>query len=289
MDTFMIGLAALGGLLFSILAPVAAQERLASVGLKDGRTLAGRVLSMNLKSLNIEVGDKVLKVPTSLIRDCRLQEPIDFTPTSKGQSALKPGKTAAVGSQQPAPAPLTESGAGVDKLVAGSKDSSEASSEALSTSVSLDRPDAVLADEHRSLIRRRIGSLDRAYPWLVPGAPSQWVSLAAMLLLGLGLMVHMSVYVAGGEKSHVGRSMALGVWYLVSGLAQVAMVPVNDPSIVVMIMLNSTLSLFGLAKLFGLPRIGATIALMVQLGVAVLVFGILELVTALLGSVGGAL
>ena len=66
------------------------------------------------------------------------------------------------------------------------------------------------------------------------------------------------------------------------------MVPVNDLSVVLMILLNSTLSLFGLVGLFGLSRSGAAVALMVQLGFAVLVFGILELVTALLGSVGVA-
>jgi hypothetical protein len=290
MDSVMIRLAALGGLLFSLLAPVAAQERLASVGLKDGRVLEGRVLSMNLKVLKIEVGNKVLKVPTSLIRNCQLQEPIDSVTQAPRESASvgQPdvrknaahlGKEATARSQQPAPSPGVESAPAVNKAaVVGSKD----------LHITWAGPLADPVDERRYHMHRRIGLLDRAYPWLAPAAPNQWISLGAMLLVGLGLMVHLSVHVAGGEKAQVGRSMGFGFWYLVSGLAQVAMVPVNDPSIVLMIMLNSTLSLFGLVGLFGLPRIGAVVALMVQLGVVVLVFGILELVTALLGSVGVA-
>ena len=130
--------------------------------------------------------------------------------------------------------------------------------------------------------------LDRAYPWLAPAAPSQWISLGVMLLVGLSLIVHLSVRVAGGEKPRLGRSMGLAIWFLVTGFLQVAMVPVNDLSVVLMILLNSSLALFGLVGLFGLGRSGAAVALMVQLGFAMLVFGILELVTALLGSVGVA-
>ena len=128
--------------------------------------------------------------------------------------------------------------------------------------------------------------LDTAYPWLAPAAPSQWISLGLLLLVGAGLIVHLSVHIAGGEELVLGRSVALGIWYLVTGLGQVALVPINDLTVVLMLLLNSTLALFGLVALFGLPRVGAVIALLIQLGFGVLVYGILELVTALLGSVG---
>ena len=300
MDPIMIRLAALGGLLFALLAPVAAQERLASVRLEDGRRLEGRVLSMNLKLFEIQIGNKLLKVPTSLIRSCQFRAPDDpatqiLRESASGghpaanKDAAQLGKETTSGPRDPAPAPAVESVSTANKAtVAGPKKSRITWTGPLVDPVDPNSLEAVPVDERRSHLHRRIGLLDRAYPWLAPAAPSQWISLGVMLLVGLGLMVHMSVHVAGGEKVQLGRSIAFGLCYLVSGLAQVATIPVNDPSIVLMILLNSTLSLFGLVGLFGLPRVGAVVALMVQLGVVVLVFGILELVTALLGSVGVA-
>lgn len=300
----MIRLAALGGVLFALLAPLVAQERLASVQLEDGRRLEGRVLKMNLKLLEIQVGNKILRVPASLIRSCQFQESDDPATQALRESAAGDSpagvavaspldeKATAV-AQDPVPVPAPAPAPAAEVAPAASKPAAPAAKTSritwtgpLQDPVDPSSPDAVPVDQRRSHLHRRIGMLDRAYPWLAPAAPSQWISLGIMLLVGLGLMVHMSVHVAGGEKSQLGRSMGLGVWYLLSGLAQVAMVPVNDLTIVLMILLNSTLSLFGLVGLFGLPRSGAVVALMVQLGVVVLVFGILELVTALLGSVG---
>lgn len=291
----MIRLAALGGVLFALLAPAVAQERLALVQLEDGRRLEGRVLKMNLKLLEIEVGNKILRVPASLIRSCQFQESDDPATRALRESdegnrpaaAATLDENATAEAQDPAPAPAGEIAPAASKEAAAAANPSRITwTGPLQDPVDPSSPEAVPVDQRRSHLHRRIGMLDRAYPWLVPAAPSQWISLGIMLLVGLGLIVHMSVHVAGGEKIQLGRSMGLGVWYLLTGLAQVAMVPVNDLSIVLMILLNSTLSLFGLVGLFGLPRTGAVVALMVQLGVAVLVFGLLELVTALLGTVG---
>ncbi|MGK0153371.1 MAG: hypothetical protein ACI9SE_000315 [Neolewinella sp.] len=293
----MIRLAALGGVLFALLAPAVAQDRLALVQLEDGRRLEGRVLKMNLKLLEIEVGNKILRVPASLIRSCQFQESGDPATRALRESdegnrpaaAAPLDENATAVAQDPAPAPAGEIAPAASKeadAAAAANPSRITWTGPLQDPVDPSSPEAVPVDQRRSHLHRRIGMLDRAYPWLVPAAPSQWISLGIMLLVGLGLIAHMSVHVAGGEKIQLGRSMGLGVWYLLTGLAQVAMVPVNDLSIVLMILLNSTLSLFGLVALFGLPRTGAVVALMVQLGVAVLVFGILELVTALLGTVG---
>lgn len=294
----MIRLAALGGVLFALLAPAVAQDRLALVQLEDGRRLEGRVLKMNLKLLEIEVGNKILRVPASLIRSCQFQESGDPATRALRESdegnrpaaAAPLDENATAAAQAPAPsgeiAPAASKEAAAAAAAAAANPSRITWTGPLQDPVDPSNPEAVPVDQRRSHLHRRIGMLDRAYAWLVPAAPSQWLSLGIMLLVGLGLIVHMSVHVAGGEKIQLGRSMGLGVWYLLTGLAQVAMVPVNDLSIVLMILLNSTLSLFGLVGLFGLPRTGAVVALMVQLGVAVLVFGILELVTALLGTVG---
>ena len=347
--------------MFGLLAPVAAQERMAAVQLEDGRRLEGRVLSMNLKVLEIQVGNQILTVPASLIRSCRFKQsgdPVtpappegaasgDPEPTESGappvakdsasplgaqqgvepaaQQGAQPGaqqgaQPGAQPSAQPGAQPSAQPGAQPvekpvekpteqDPTTAQEPPSAPAGESApvvktaaapapkptgvtwtgpLQDPVDPNSYESVPVDQRRSHWQRRIGNLDRAYPWLAPAAPSQWISLGIMLLVGLGLIVHLSVRVAGSEESYVGRSFGLGIWYLMTGLGQMAMVPVNDLTTVLMILLNSSLSLFGLCGLFGLPRGGAAVALMVQLGFAVLVYGILELVTALLGSVGVA-
>jgi hypothetical protein len=296
----MIRYAASLGLLFAMLVPANAQERLASVQLEDGRHLEGRVLSMNLKVLEIEVGNQVIRVPATQIRSCRFQESDDPASQALRVTESEGDPLAEIAA---APAPAGESIATGDSLETGGADQrSIASGDEVKVAgkphVTWVRPiqdpidptsvEAVPVDQRLSHWQRRIHALDDAYPWLAPAAPSQWLSLGLLLLVGTGLIVHMSVHVAGGEKLAASRSMGLGIWYLATGLGQVAMVPINDLSIVLMLLLNSTLSLFGLVALFGLPRLAAVVALMVQLGFAVLVYGILELVTALLGSVGVA-
>ena len=114
------------------------------------------------------------------------------------------------------------------------------------------------------------------------------MSLGLLLLVGSGLLVHLSVHVAGGERPRLGRSVGLGVWYLLTAFGQVALVPVHDLSVSVMVLCNGSLSLFWLCLLFGLTRGQAVIAQVVQLGFGALVFAALELVSSLLGSIGVA-
>ncbi len=139
---------------------------------------------------------------------------------------------------------------------------------------------------HRSLGRARLERLDEAYPWLTPTAPSLWVSLSLLLAIAASLVVHLSVQVSGAEVASLGRSVGVALWYLATGLVQFVAVPCNNLSVVLMLLGNSTLALFWLSLLFGLTRSAATIALVVQLGFVVLGYGALELVTALLGSIG---
>jgi hypothetical protein len=134
-------------------------------------------------------------------------------------------------------------------------------------------------------LRSRLSSLDEAYPWLQPTAPMQWLSIGLLLAILLSLTVHGSVKVAGSEAATLPRSACLGVWYLFSTFVQVAMVPANSLTVVLMLLANPTVALFLMSSLFGLSRVGAIIALAVQLGFAVIGFGALELVTAVLGSI----
>ena len=243
------------------------------------RTFEGRGLTLNLEMMVIEGGGTRVEIPAAQIRTCRFREmtpaeahaaAVNAEQAKAAEPALAPGSAPA---SEPAPPPaaakrITWTGPLPDPVVAGS-------------------PVSMPVDErNRSLWQLRIGRLDRAYPWLVPAAPSQWLSIGLLLLVAAGLVVHVSVGVAGGEAVALGKSVGLGVACVTSGLLQVAFVPVNDLSIVLMLLGNVSLSLFALASLMGLARYQAVVALCVQLGFGALVFGILELVTALLGSVG---
>lgn len=344
----MIRSAPLVGFLLGLLSPAVAQERHASVRLEDGRQLEGRVLSMDLKELVIHVGDKVLLVPASEIRDCRFREieaaPQEPTATAADQAAsvevaatppvvAPPITTKVVAEQAPQGpsaggdpagsgtsadgAPARDPGVATSPVADGAAAPAPAgemaprSSMATSPSTAAG-PSTATSDGPASAGRRttigarrtaaadvaprpggfapywgpRLADLDASYPWLRPGQPTQWISIGLVLLVGLGLIVHMSVRVAGAERAQLERSVGLGICYLISGLGQVAFVPVNDLSVTVMLLGNTTLALFCLGALFGLSRSGAMVALMIQLGFGALVLGILELTTSLLDTVG---
>ena len=92
----------------------------------------------------------------------------------------------------------------------------------------------------------------------------------------------------GGDKSKASEG-ANGLFLLAFAGAGTGVNEARaDLSIVLMLLGNTSLLLFGLCTVLGLARFSAAVALCVQLGFAVLVFGILELVTALLGSVGAS-
>ena len=140
-------------------------------------------------------------------------------------------------------------------------------------------------DAH-GLLAQRIAALGRAYPWLVPAAPAQWLSLGVLLLIGAGLLVHLSVQLAGADRPQLGRSVGLGLFYLLIGLAQVALVPPQTFSLGAIVALNGALSLFLLCRLFGVSRGQALVAQSVELGLATLIYASAELVSALLRSIG---
>lgn len=136
------------------------------------------------------------------------------------------------------------------------------------------------------LLSRRVGALERAYPWLAPAGPAQWLSLGVLLLVGASLLVHVSANVAGADRPRLGLSVGLGIYYSLTALGQAALVPVHDLSVSTMVLLNGSLSLLLLCRLFGLSRGQALVAQSVQLGFGGLIYAGLELVSALLGSIG---
>ena len=251
-----------------------AQERHAVVRLEDGRSLTGRVLSMDLELLELEVGNEVMRIPAAEIRSCRFH--VGDDPATRAGAA---GEQESAGEGEAA-------GAADEPAAVEPNEPNISWTGPLPDPVDPTSPQAVPVDLRRSHWQSRIQALDAAYPWLAPAAPTQWISLGLLLLVGSGLVVHLSVRVAGAEAPELGRSVAVGVWYLATGLLQVAMVPLHDLSVTLMLLGNTTVGLFLLCGLFGLPRWGALVALMIQLGCGVVVYGILELVTALLGSCG---
>lgn len=265
-------------------AALPAQEQQARVVLQDGRVLEGRVVAIDLGRLQLRVGDEVLELPTAEVQSCRFatveDEPVDAEPTPAAP---------ADGEQEPpspAPAPLAEV-APTDPPAAPA-----ATPPAAVRPAAPQQPPAVVDsgtapnDPHRgSRLRQRLEALDAVYPWLVPEAPTQWISVALLLFLGLSSIVHVSVHVLGAEGASFGRSMALALWYELTGFLQLAMVPSVHIATFSMLIGNTALALFWLRSLFAVSRGGAVVALAVQLGFAVLGYGVLELVTSLLASI----
>jgi hypothetical protein len=138
---------------------------------------------------------------------------------------------------------------------------------------------------HQSRFRARLQVVDDAFPWLVPTAPTQWISLGLLLFAFLSLVVHISVTVVGAETPAFGRSMAVAAWYLLTSLLQMAMVPSAHVATFSMLIGNTAMALFWLRNLFGVSRGGAMVAFAVQLGFAVVGYGVLELVTSLMASI----
>lgn len=263
-------------LLVACLAP--AQERRATVQLDDGKVLTGTVLAMDLTTLQMQVGHEVMTLPATRIKSCR------FDVEEGGENAAPPTATAPIANEareaelEPVAAPEAEKAPTKPRITW---------KRPLPDPVDPEATAELPHDERRQTrLRARIEALDRAYPWLEPTAPAQWISLGLLLAIASTLVVHLSVRFAGAEASGLGRCFGLTVWYLLTGFLQLAMVPVNDLSVTLMLLANTTMALFWVGALFALPRINALIAFAIQLGFVALGYGVLELVNALLGSVG---
>lgn len=254
-----------------------AQQRHATVTLDDGKVLEGTVVAMDLASLQISIGGVVQTLESSRIQSCR------FAGEEKPVSAAAPeAEVAAASPNEPVSVePRTQGAEPRRKAIATSPLPVE-----YVPGADVD-PESVPHDlRHRSLLRTRIEALDEAYPWLAPTAPVQWGSLGFMLFTVMSLVVHIGTKVCGAESLSLGRCMMITLWYLFSGFLQVALVPVLHVTTVVMLIGNTAMALFLLRSLFGMTRSAAVLAFAVQLGFVLLGYGILQLVDALLKSVG---
>ncbi|MBL8750460.1 MAG: hypothetical protein JNK78_14955 [Planctomycetes bacterium] len=255
-----------------VLGPLRAQERQAKVTTNTGRVVAGKVVAMDLDGLQIQVGEQLVTIAASDIRTCQFD---DASSASAVESAPRSDAAASTApSAVPPVVPIQ-----TDRPIR----------------VRLPLPDAEVEGQDRAStpfptrqtrLRARIAIVDEAYPWLVPTEPMQWLSVALLMFACLSLVVHLSVSVVGAENNAAGRAMAMAVWYLVTAFLQVALVPSAQLATFVMLVLNPALALFWLRNLFAMTRGGAMVAFAVQLGFLLLGYGVLELITSLLGSIG---
>lgn len=242
-----------------------AQERPATVVMDDGRVLAGTVVAIDLGALHLRVDDEVLTLATEKIQSCKFdggEAPATSgsstpptAPTSTPTSAAAPVPPRRTGPPRPLP------------VVPGDE-----------ASVPHDL-------RYRTRLGARLDAVDAAFPWLVPTEPTQWISLSLLLFAFLSLVVHASVTVVGAETPAFGRSMAIAAWYGLTGFLQMALVPTAHVATFSMLIGNTAMALFWLRSLFGVTRSSAMIAFAVQLGFAVLGYGVLQMVTSLLGSI----
>lgn len=259
------------GFVFTVVLAVAGrgQERHVQVQLEGGETVAGIVLAMDLATLRIQVGDQVRTIDATQIRHCRFEE---VAPPAAPAGEMAPAAPPAA--EPAAPRPAVKPAVVAD--------------DPLGEDVEAAANHAPAPGPGPGLWRSRMQRLDAAFPWLHPMAPQQWISLGLLVLILSSLAIHGSVRVAGAEAASFGRSFGLGIWYLATGAIQVATIPSNHFTAVLMLLANPTLALFWLTGLFGLTRVGASVAFAVQLGFVALAYGILELVTAILASIGMA-
>lgn len=297
-----------------------AQERIAIVELEDGTTVEGRVVRMDVEKLEIVVAGEARTIAAAGIRSCRFQAPtaqprpaasavpgtppgVPQDPSGAAPAGALPGdgrpdtsaapSVGASGAGSPAQAgePVKAQDPGNASQVPPAAPMGEGATAPSAKKAPKPRRAPVDVDQNptevhlRSRLRERLELLDQRYPWLVPSVPTQWISISLLLFAILSLIVHLSTKVVGCESMSFGRSMGVSLWYMLTGFLQVAMVPVSDMSVAIMLIANTALALFWLRNLFDLSRGGTVIALAVQLGFGVLAFGVLELVNVLLATV----
>lgn len=142
-------------------------------------------------------------------------------------------------------------------------------------------------DESRpsARLQARVACAARAYPWLLPQTSAQWLRLISMLSLCAGMLVHVSVKVAGAERPPVARSLGVGSLYLLACAAQAALVPPAWIALHLWLPLNAVVSLVLLRRTFGLTLGGALTAQAAQVGLAAGVYAMLEVARAVLVTV----
>lgn len=268
-----------------------AQERHSTARLVGGDVVVGRVLSFDERWLKVLVDGRVRTIDARKVLTVEVAAaPAPDAPDARDENAaaaIHPAADAALavaGPLAPDPAVATES-----PPPAPIGESKPAATWTLPDPPVPGDPANVPFDlRQRTLLRARLEAVDARYPWLQPTLPVQWASYALLLWIACTFAIRVSAAICGADAAPVGRSAAIAAWYLATAAAQAAYAPAEDFATTAMLLANPAVALYLLRRAFGLTRMGATLALSVQLGFAVVGVGVLELVTSTLGAVAPA-
>ncbi len=235
-----------------------AQARHVTLELEAGGVVEGRVVSIDSKALVVEVDGEERTFATEAVRKYRFFD---------APVAAVDGEAAAA---EPAATPMR---------------AAPADPEAMPAAAVVSRP-ATARSLRRGTWEARLDALDRAYPWLYPAEPSQWISLGVMLFALLSLAVHFGARLAATENLNFGRATAVGLWLLLTGIGQFAVLPATAPALAGAVAGNLVVLTILFAITYGLSFGGsllATFLFLVQGGIG---FSLLQLVDATLRSIG---
>ncbi len=233
-----------------------AQERKASLVLEDGSRVSGPVVHLDQQQIVLRIGGDERAYRTEQIDRCVFERILDEQEGSAaGEVSAGPGSRAA----------------GPGRPGHGGED-----------------PDAVsvVAQRGQRLWNARMHAFDHRFPWLVPAAPVQWVSLGILLFALLSLAVHCSARLVVREQQGFGRGTLIGFSYVLFGLAQVALLPATPAAYALASLANVLLALLLYRVAYGLRLGGGMLALALLLVQAGLGYGALVLVDTTLRSIG---
>jgi len=114
----------------------------------------------------------------------------------------------------------------------------------------------------------------------------QWISLSVMLFALLSLAVHFAARLAAAENRTFSRATGIGLWMLLTGIGQLAVLPTSNTALGAAIAGNTIVVIVLFGVVYGLSFAGSllgTIVLAVETGIG---FAVLQLVDATLRSIG---
>ncbi len=176
-----------------------AQQRHVAFVLEDGLRIEGPVLEFDQKRIVVEVGGEPRAYDASRIRECRfrvVEEAVDAA----------------------TPAPLAETS---ENAAAGSSNLKAVARRPLPLEAEL----AATNRARMSPFRQRAEELRVRYPWLVPNAGYQWVSLVVTLFAFVSLFSHFAARLSGADQPSFGRAMGLAFVLILVPVVALAGIP----------------------------------------------------------------
>jgi hypothetical protein len=180
-------------------AAASAQQRHVAFVLDDGLRIEGPVLEFDQKRIVVEVGGEPRAYDASRIRECRFRMVDD-------------------GADAPSPVPHAETRT---DAAAGSANMRTVARRPLPLEADL----AAIDRARMSPFRQRTEELRVRYPWLVPSAGYQWVSLIVTLFAFMSLFSHFAARLSGADQPSFGRAMGLAFVLLLVPVVALAGIP----------------------------------------------------------------